>query len=145
MMHWVFLNEVKSHKCYDAMIRKNVSFIELWVKDLYLLWKYWSALVLHFICVKKSKKSAFVPSEQMFNSCFVKSDFLNNMITSNVFWLIVFTLILTTSNWFYSMIIKYISDKPLGKQSVFDVVSRDSLRVIQIFGSVYCSIAIMSR
>ena len=76
---------------------------------------------------------------------FSTPSFIISMNNSNMIWLLIFSLILLCSNWFYSMIIKYINDKPLGKQSVYDVASRDNLRVVQVFGAVYNLLAIISR
>jgi hypothetical protein len=67
------------------------------------------------------------------------------MNASNLIWLAVFSLILVSSHWFYSLIIRYINDKPLGKQSVYDIVTHDTLIVVRMFGSVYCLLAIISR
>ena len=63
----------------------------------------------------------------------------------NFTWLVVYSLIGTGSYWFYSQIIQYIVNKPLGKQSVFDGVSKDSHKVTRMFGSIYCGFAVITR
>ena len=60
-------------------------------------------------------------------------------------WLVLFVLIGCGSFWLHSQIIQYITDKPLGKQSVFDGVAMDALRVTRMFSSIYCMLAIITR
>ena len=76
---------------------------------------------------------------------FATPSFIIYMNNSNIIWLLVFSLVSFGSHCFYGIIINYINDKPLGKQSVYDVASRDNLRVVQFFGTVYNLLAILSR
>lgn len=67
------------------------------------------------------------------------------MDSSNTVWILVFAVIGSSSAWLYSQIISYIEEKPPGKQSVFDVASRDVARVVRVFGSIYCGVAVVTR
>jgi len=64
---------------------------------------------------------------------------------TNILWILSFSLILISLHWLYGMIIKYIEDKPLGCQSLYDVLLRDHFMVARSTGSIYCLLAISSR
>ena len=66
------------------------------------------------------------------------------MDSSNTVWILVFAVIGSASAWLYSQIINN-KEKPPGKQSVFDVASRDVARVVRVFGSIYCGVAVVTR
>ena len=63
----------------------------------------------------------------------------------NISWLIAFSILLVALNFLYSMLIKYINDKPLGNQSLYDIVFRDTISIVQLYGTTYCLLAILSR
>ncbi len=109
----------------------------------------------------------------------------------NLYWLLAFSILLLTLNILYSLIIKYVNDKPLGHQSLYDTVLRysicipfmhvsasmwclwkeftlvviskvsssktymqvmiwllgfrDNLSIVQLYGTTYCFLAIVSR
>ena len=67
------------------------------------------------------------------------------MDTISFIWLIAFSVLLLLLNILYSLITKYIDDKPLGHQSLYDVVLRDTLNITKLFGNIYCLLAILSR
>ena len=80
-------------------------------------------------------------SSRMWNT----SKCVTKMELTNIFWLFSFSLILISLHWLYGMIIKYIEDKPLGCQSLYDVLLRDHFMVARSTGSIYCLLAILSR
>jgi hypothetical protein len=63
----------------------------------------------------------------------------------NFCWLMAFTVLLAALNVLYSMLTRYISDKPLGNQSLYDVIFRDTVNIVQLYGTTYCLLAIFSR
>ena len=67
------------------------------------------------------------------------------MDTLNFIWLIAFSVLLLKLNILCSLITKYIDDKPLGHQSLYDVVLRDNLNIAKLYGTTYCLLAILSR
>ncbi len=63
----------------------------------------------------------------------------------DIFWIFIFSIVLAVSIWSHGLIISYIEDKPPGRQSIYDVIARDTFRVIRGFGSMYCLLGIASR
>jgi hypothetical protein len=63
----------------------------------------------------------------------------------DIFWILIFSIVLAVSIWSHGLIISYIEDKPPGRQSIYDVIARDTFRVIRVFGSMYCLLGIASR
>ena len=63
----------------------------------------------------------------------------------NLTWLLAFVALLVTLNVLDYFLIKYVNDKPLGHQSLYDVVFKDTFVVVQAYGTTYCTLAILSR
>ena len=48
-----------------------------------------------------------------------------NMESADILWMFCFTLALAILNFLYGLIFKYVDDKPMGSQSIFDLVMKD--------------------
>ena len=60
-------------------------------------------------------------------------------------WALAFSALLLILNYVHSMVRQCLNDKPLGMQSVFDSVLKDTLMLMRIFGSVGCLMTIVGR
>ena len=67
------------------------------------------------------------------------------MNSMDILWIFGYFLLLLISDFLYSRIITYIEDKPLGFQSLFDMILRDHFWVMRMNGKIYCFVAIASR
>ena len=67
------------------------------------------------------------------------------MIPIDVAWLFAFLLLLVVMNVLCFLLTRYVDDKPTGHQSLYDVVFSDTINVIQLYGTTYCILAIVSR
>ena len=67
------------------------------------------------------------------------------MDLTNLVWIAAFVIISITSNIIYLLIFKYIDDKPMGSQSIFDLVMKDHFMFAQLTGSVYCAVAVFAK
>ena len=47
-------------------------------------------------------------------------------------WMFLFTVIFLTSNLLFYLIRRYMNNKPLGSQSLYDVMMRDNFLVVQV-------------
>jgi hypothetical protein len=65
--------------------------------------------------------------------------------TLDFFWFCCFVLMLLSLNLINHFIVKSIRDKPLGKQSVFDLASKDTFLALKFNGSVGCLVCIFAR
>jgi hypothetical protein len=60
-------------------------------------------------------------------------------------WIFGYAFLLLISHFFYTRLINYIDDKPLGYQSLYDLILRDHFCVMRLCGKIYCLVAIISR
>ena len=60
-------------------------------------------------------------------------------------WILGFAFLLLISHFFYSRLINYINDKPLGYQSLYDLILGDHFWVMRLSGKIYCLVAMLSR
>ena len=64
---------------------------------------------------------------------------------NNIIWLIALVILLIAVNILFNSVIMYIRNKPLGHETIYDVVFTDNLRLIQISISTGICIEILSR
>ena len=67
------------------------------------------------------------------------------MKTTDIAWIVIFSIPLVTMNAIGHCVRQYIRDKPLGMKSLHDVVFKDMLCVVQFGCSTFCLISMMSR
>ncbi len=67
------------------------------------------------------------------------------MTSTNIYWITGFSVLLLTLHILYPLIFKYIDDKPIGRQSIFDLVLKDHFMISRMNGTIYCLVAISSR
>ena len=67
------------------------------------------------------------------------------MDLNSLTWVIIFAFLIVCINILYTLIVSYISNKPLGLQSLFDSVMRDHFRITQMTGTTLSLIAIITR
>ena len=67
------------------------------------------------------------------------------MNLEGAFWVLAFSAAFLVLNFVHSLIWKCMNDKPLGLQSVFDSVLKDTLVMLRLHGSISCSEAIIGR
>ena len=67
------------------------------------------------------------------------------MNLEGAFWVLAFSAAFLVLNFVHSLIWKCMNDKPLGLQSVFDSVLKDTLVMLRLHGSISCSVAIIGR
>jgi hypothetical protein len=67
------------------------------------------------------------------------------MEATNIIWITLFTIILIILNCLYPLIFTYIDEKPMGSQSIFDLVLKDHFKVARFTGTTYCVVAILSK
>ncbi len=67
------------------------------------------------------------------------------MTATNIYWITGFLVLLLTLHFLYPLIFKYIDDKPMGHQSIFDLALKDHFKISRFNGTIYCLVAISSR
>ena len=67
------------------------------------------------------------------------------METANILWVIVLILLTVTINILLNSITMYIANKPLGYQTIYDVVFADNLKLAKFSSSVTILVEIFSR
>jgi hypothetical protein len=72
-------------------------------------------------------------------------EILQKMISTNIYWITGFSFLLLTLHFLYPLIFKYIDDKPMGHQSIFDLALKDHFMISRFNGTIYCLVAISSR
>ncbi len=71
--------------------------------------------------------------------------FRTTMDLINLVWIAAFVIVSITSNILYLLIFKYIDDKPMGSQSIFDLVMKDHFMFARLTASVYCAFAVLAK
>ena len=71
--------------------------------------------------------------------------FISKMTSTNIYWITGFSALFLTLHFLYPLIFKYIDDKPIGRQSIFDLVLKDHFKISRFNGTIYCLVAISSR
>ena len=67
------------------------------------------------------------------------------MTSANMIWIVGFSILLLVLHLVYPVIFRYIDEKPLGHQSLFDLVLKDHFMISRYNGTSYCLVAIISR
>ena len=67
------------------------------------------------------------------------------MDLSDYLWLVAFVLLLVTINMTHHLFAASVRGKPLGQQSILDSAILDCGLVSRVFGSISCSVSILTR
>ena len=66
-------------------------------------------------------------------------------MSTSMIWIFGFSILLLALHLVYPVIFRYIDEKPMGRQSLFDLVLKDHFMISRYNGTIYCLVAIASR